>query len=66
MMDIGEIVLAIISPILEFISPMVPGDIFPYYFTMELFQRALVSAVLVTIVAGLMGSFLLIRKTFFI
>ena len=61
-MDIGETVLAIISPILELISPMVPGDIFPYYFTMELFQRALVSAVLVTIVAGLMGSFLLIRN----
>ena len=29
---------------------------------MELFQRALISAILVTIVAGLMGSFLLIRN----
>ena len=61
-MDIGEIVLAIISPILEFISPIVPGETFPYFFTMELFQRALVSAILVTIIAGLMGSFLLIRN----
>ena len=61
-MDMGEIVLAIISPILEFISPIVPGETFPYFFTMELFQRALVSAILVTIIAGLMGSFLLIRN----
>ena len=61
-MDIGEIVLAILSPILEFISPIVPGDIFPYFFTMELFQRAFISSILVTIIAGLMGSFLLIRN----
>ncbi|MBR86742.1 MAG: hypothetical protein CMM29_08110 [Rhodospirillaceae bacterium] len=61
-MNIGEILLAILSPILEFISPIVPGEIFPYFFTMELFQRALLSSILVTIIAGLMGSFLLIRN----
>ena len=61
-MDIGEIFLGILSPILEFISPIIPGDIFPYFFTMELFQRAFISSILVTIIAGLMGSFLLIRN----
>jgi zinc transport system permease protein len=41
---------------------MVPGEIFPYFFTMEMFQRALVAAVLVTLVAGVLGSFLLVRN----
>ena len=48
--------------VLEFIAPMVPGEIFPYFFTMEMFQRALVAAVLVTLVAGVLGSFLLVRN----
>ena len=61
-MDIGELVLQLISPILEFIEPIVPGETFPHYFTLELFQRALISAILVTVIAGLIGSFLLIRN----
>jgi zinc transport system permease protein len=59
---IGEKLLQFTSPILEFIAPIVPGNIFPSYFEIELFQRALISAILVTIIAGLMGSFLLIRN----
>ena len=59
---VGEILLQFTSPILEFIAPIVPGNTFPSYFEIELFQRALISAILVTIIAGLMGSFLLIRN----
>ncbi|MFL2971489.1 MAG: metal ABC transporter permease [Candidatus Thalassarchaeaceae archaeon] len=59
---IGEILLQFTSPILEFIAPIVPGNTFPSYFEIELFQRALIAAILVTIIAGLMGSFLLIRN----
>ena len=59
---IGEKLLQFTSPILEFIAPIVPGNTFPSYFEIELFQRALISAILVTIIAGLMGSFLLIRN----
>lgn len=62
MMGIGEYVMEVAQPILEFIAPMVPGEIFPYFFTMEMFQRALVAAVLVTLVAGVLGSFLLVRN----
>ena len=62
MVIIGEKLLQFTSPILEFIAPIVPGNTFPSYFEIELFQRALISAILVTIIAGLMGSFLLIRN----
>lgn len=61
-MRIGEYVMEVAKPVLEFIAPMVPGEIFPYFFTMEMFQRALVAAVLVTLVAGVLGSFLLVRN----
>tara|TARA_X000000368_G_scaffold217741_1_gene171849 strand:- start:1461 stop:2384 length:924 start_codon:yes stop_codon:yes gene_type:complete len=60
--DIGETLLRVVSPILEFIAPIVPGDVFPGYFEVEIFQRALIASILVTIIAGLMGSFLLIRN----
>lgn len=61
-MAIGEILMNILTPLLEAIAPFIPGEVFPYFFTMEMFQRALISAVLVTIVAGLLGTFLLIRN----
>jgi ABC-type Mn2+/Zn2+ transport system permease subunit len=59
---IGDTLLRVVSPFLEFIAPIVPGDVFPGYFEVELFQRALIASILVTIIAGLMGSFLLIRN----
>ena len=61
-MGIGQIIMDLTIPILELIEPIIPGDIFPYFFTMELFQRALISALMVTVVAGFLGSFLLIRN----
>ena len=54
--------MSIFTPLLEFVAPVVPGDIFPYFFTMEMFQRAMISAIIVTIVAGLLGTFLLVRN----
>ena len=54
--------MRIFTPLLEFVEPVVPGEIFPYFFTMEMFQRAMISAIIVTIVAGLLGTFLLIRN----
>ena len=61
-MGIGTIILEKTAPVLELIAPLIPGDIFPYFFTMELFQRALIAAIMVTVVAGFLGSFLLIRN----
>lgn len=61
-MDIGEIVLKLFIPILEILAPVIPGKIFPYFFTMEMFQRSLVAALLVTFVSGFLGVFLLIRN----
>ena len=61
-MDIGEIVLKLVVPILEILAPAIPGKIFPYFFTMEMLQRSLVAALLVTFVSGFLGVFLLIRN----
>jgi len=61
-MGIGVIILEIVGPILEILAPFMPGTIFPSFFKMEMFQRALIAALLVTIVAGLLGVFLLIQN----
>jgi len=61
-MVLGKELMYILTPLLEALAPFIPGEVFPYFFTMEMFQRALISAVLVTIVAGLLGTFLLIRN----
>ena len=60
-MGIGSVVMSLVSPILEAIAPIVPGETFPHFFT-GLFQNALVASIMVTVVAGLLGSFLLVRN----
>ena len=55
-------ILDLVSPYFELIGPTMPGEVFPYFFTMEMFQRALLAAMMVTIVSGFLGSFLLIRN----
>jgi len=61
-MGLGSQILEVIFPILESLEPLMPGEIFPYFFTLEMFQRALIAALLVTVVAGYLGNFLLIRN----
>ena len=56
------LLLEIVAPFLEFISPIMPGEIFPYFFKMEMFQRAFLAAIMVTIVAGFLGVFLLMQN----
>ena len=51
-----------ISPAMEAIAPFLPGDIFPYFFTLEMLQRVLLASFVITVVAGVLGSFLLIRN----
>ena len=64
MMGIGMIIFEIVAPMLEFISPMIPGEFFPYFFNgkLEMLQRALIATIMVTIVAGVLGVFLLIQN----
>ena len=61
-MGVGELVLDVLSPLLSSISFLIPGETFPFFFTLEIFQRALVAALIVTIVSGFLGSFLLVRN----
>ena len=63
MMGLGTLIHDLISPVLEYISPLMPGETFPiFFFEMGMGQRALIAAILVTVVSGFLGSFLLIRN----
>ncbi len=73
-MGLGVIVIDFLDPFLEFfVNPcfgtgcqaswtIIPGEIFPSFFTLRMFQRALIASFLVSIVAGFLGSFLLLRN----
>ena len=58
-MGLGTSLLELVAPLLEKMGPMMPGETFPAYFEIGMFQRALLAAILVTIVAGLFGTCLL-------
>ena len=62
MMAISEPLVEFLGFFLELLAPAMQGDTFPAFFEMEMFQRALIAAFLVTIVAGFYGSFLLMRN----
>lgn len=62
MMGIGVFILEIVAPFLEILAPLMPGDIFPYFFKLEMFQRAFLASIMVTIVAGFLGVFLIIQN----
>ena len=61
-MGIGVFILELVTPIMESMAPRMPGETFPKFFTLEMFQRSLLAAVMVAIVGGFLGSFLLIRN----
>ena len=61
-MQLREHLIEILAPSLESIAPFIPGETFPAFFEIEMFQRALVAAILTTIVAGFYGSFLLMKN----
>ena len=61
-MQLSEHLIEILAPSLDSIAPVIPGETFPAFFEIEMFQRALVAAILTTIVAGFYGSFLLMKN----
>ena len=61
-MDIGSWIIRQLSPILKDLAPHVPGEFFPSYFLLEYFHRPLIASIVVAIVAGFLGTFLLIRN----
>jgi zinc transport system permease protein len=61
-MVVGDLVIEILGPFLEFLEPLIPGEWFPLYFVKPYFQRPLIAAIFVSMVAGFLGSFLLIRN----
>ena len=62
MMGLGLWLLDLTSPMMEALSPIMPGETFPFFFTIEMFQRVLLAGFVMAIVAGVLGSFLLIRN----
>ena len=59
---LGLEILALLAPLLEILAPLMPGDIFPRFFDMEMMQRSLIASVMVTIVAGILGVFLIVQN----
>ncbi len=59
---LGVELLELVSPILIVLGEFAPGEVFPFFFTMEMFQRALLASMVVTVVSGFLGCFLLIRN----
>ena len=62
MMGLGVRFHEQVAPFMENIAPYLPGETFPFFFTVAMFQRALLAALIITIVSGVLGSFLLIRN----
>ena len=54
--------LEVIAPLLESLAPIMPGNTFPRFFTMEMMQRSLLASLMVTLVAGILGVFLIIQN----
>ena len=61
-MGLGVWLHELVSPSMEAIAPYLPGDVFPFFFTLDMFQRVLVASFVITVIAGVLGSFLLIRN----
>tara|TARA_B100001113_G_scaffold64775_1_gene49677 strand:- start:8 stop:919 length:912 start_codon:yes stop_codon:yes gene_type:complete len=61
-MGLGSFIYRELSPILKEMAPYIPGEFFPNYFLIEYFQRPLIASVIVALVAGFLGTFLLIRN----
>tara|TARA_A100001388_G_scaffold273184_2_gene254698 strand:+ start:1464 stop:2387 length:924 start_codon:yes stop_codon:yes gene_type:complete len=61
-MWIGDFVIYKLAPILKELGSYMPGEFFPSYFLLEYFHRPLVASFIVAIVAGFIGTFLLIRN----
>ncbi len=69
MMGLGVFLMEITIPFFELFLPIIPGDIFPYFFgeklngyPVESLQRALIASLVIAVVAGLLGSFLLVQN----
>ena len=65
-MGLGTILMEFLSGPLQEIGAFAPGDVFPHLFVTGngpgIFQYALVSSIIVTFVAGVLGSFLMMRN----
>lgn len=59
---VGDFIIEVLGPVLESLEPIVPGEWFPLYFIRPYLQRPLIAAVFVAMVAGFLGSFLLVRN----
>ena len=68
-MGLGTLLLEFFIPFSELFLPIIPGDVFPYFFGKELngepvtlFQTSLFAAFLITITACFLGPYLIIRN----
>ena len=68
-MGLGVVLMELLIPVFELFLPIIPGDVFPYFFGETVrgypvlsLQRALIAAIAMAIVAGYLGNFLLLQN----
>ena len=61
MMGLGILLIDLLGPLMEAASTFLPGEFFPYYFSAPYLQRPLLAAIMDTVVAGILGGYLLIQ-----
>ena len=68
-MGLGVILMELLTPFFELFLPIIPGDVFPYFFGETVrgypvlsLQRALIAAIAMAIVAGYLREFPLTAK----
>ena len=61
-MGIGIFILELVTPLMESMAPRMPGETFPKFFTLRCSNVRYLRPVMVAIVGGFLGSFLLIRN----
>jgi len=66
---VGDCLFDVFIPISELLLPIIPGDVFPYFFgkelngnPVEMFQRSLFATFIITTTACFIGPFLMIRN----
>ena len=61
-MGAGTMLVDILHPVFELMAPWMPGEVFPFLFTLSYGWRVLTAGVFIALVAAWIGNFLIVRN----
>ena len=61
-MGAGTLLVDILHPVFELMAPWMPGEVFPFLFTLSYGWRVLTAGVFIALVAAWIGNFLIVRN----